>query len=131
MAQNSFWYRLLDDDGVPISGADVYVYKVKSSDTLTLFNVTGGSLSQPLTTDSNGAFQFFVKDKIEDAINGYDWEQEFRIKWKKGDEKGTIQGDHLFGEYDQIDINSNDNVKNKAISNDLARIWNEHVDRKY
>jgi hypothetical protein len=60
---NHIWYKLLDEEGVPIPSAAVYIYSLNGN-TLTLYNASGGSASNPVYTDSTGAFEFYVKDDI-------------------------------------------------------------------
>jgi hypothetical protein len=87
--------------------------------TLTIYNSSGGIISQPLITNSGGVFEFYVKDDIgvPSGANGhYAWDKEYRIAWEKDDKIGFIQGDALFGRYAQVDETDSSSTRiNKAI----------------
>jgi hypothetical protein len=131
---NHIWYKLLDEEGVPIPSAAVYIYSLNGN-TLTLYNASGGSASNPVYTDSTGAFEFYVKDDIgvPSGSNGYyPWDTEYIISWNNGVESGIIRGDALFGRYGQIDETDSGNTRlNKALSNYMGWVIQDHVDFQF
>ena len=126
---NHIWYKLLSEEGVPLSGASIWLYDYSNPTVqLLTYNASGGALTQPLITDNNGVFDFYVRDHILDINFGYEWDTQFIISWSKDDKSGVIRGDHLFGEYESVSLSGNTARRNKAISNYLGYKWNQHVD---
>ena len=111
-----FWYKLLDEEGKPISNATVFLYEFETMNEIYLVDQT-----QPLTTDSMGIFTFYVADEVKSPSNGYPWEQEFTIRWFKDSKNGIIEGDHLFGEFAPVNLLGSSTRRNKAISNSPLR----------
>lgn len=125
---NHIWYKLLDEDGVPVPSASVYIYEYNSPTTqLNLFDSNGDSVSQPLQSNSSGVFDFYVKDNMRNSNDGYDWHDRFIISWSLSDKSGIIDGDNLFGEFKIANINGSDTAKNKTISNYIGWILENHI----
>ena len=62
---NHIWYKLLSEEGVPLSGASILLYDYSNPTVqLLTYNASGGALTQPLITDNNGVFDFYVRDHI-------------------------------------------------------------------
>lgn len=131
MATYHFWRRLLDEEGRPIEDASVTVYLERST---TLANIYDGSeivLSNPITTDSTGKFDFYIRDYSES--NGYAATQKFKLSWTGFDQDGTaILGEidriNIFPNLFQVDETSGINTSfNKMASNDLAYDWDSHI----
>jgi hypothetical protein len=127
--RNHKWYKLLDEEGVPIPSASVWIYDYKRPTIeLTLFDADDNLLTQPIYTTSEGVLEFYVKDHIRSSTNGYTWDTQFVISWSKDDKSGIIRGDHLFGEFESVTLSGNVGRLNKAISNFIGWNINAHVD---
>jgi hypothetical protein len=128
---NHIWYKLLDEEGVPLVGATIFIYDLSLSP-LTLYNASGGVITQPITSDSTGAFEFFVKDDIgvpSGSAGHYPWDTEYRISWSKDDKIGFISGDALFGRFAQVDETDASSTRvNKALSNFIGWTIQNHTD---
>lgn len=130
---NHIYLKLLDNEGVPISNANIRLYEyVNGSQGNTLHTVTsaGVSASNILTTDTDGSFDFYVKDHIRANSEGgwgYTWDTQYVINWSKGSESGTISESHLFGEFESF-VPSASNVMNKAISDYIGWTLQDHID---
>jgi len=126
---NHRWYKLLDEEGIPMPSASVWLYDYKNPTIqLTLFDVSGDPLTQPLSTDSEGILEFYVKDHISSSTDGYTWDTQFIISWSYGIKSGIIRGDHLFGEFESATLSGNVGRLNRAISNFVGWNVNKHVD---
>jgi hypothetical protein len=131
---NHIWYKLLDEEGVPISGANVFIYELLNpTQQIIIYDSVGVSASQPLTTTSGGVFEFFVKDDIgvpNDSVGHYSWDTEYIISWNNGfGQSGIIEGDALFGKYTQVDETDSNNTRvNKAMSNYIGWFIQDHID---
>ena len=117
MALKHFWYSLKNEEGVPIIGQPVYIYKHGTTDELDIFNSAEVSASQPLTTSSvepSGVFEFYVKDIYS---SGYSASQKMTINWGLG----SIDNLDIFDKIYPVDeTDSIDTDKNKLISNNFA-----------
>jgi len=135
------WYKLLDEEGVPVSGAAVYIYKYNKpgiGSEINLFTYSGWLLDQPIYTNANGVFEFYVKDDLLSKNYGVSWSDQIIISWNKDDKSGIIRGDHIFGEYKQANTlspitSATDYTSklNKAISNYLGYLIDNHVDSAF
>ena len=126
---NHIWYKLLDEEGIPMPSASVWLYWYRNPVTpLNVFDENENALVQPLSTDSNGVLEFYVKDIIK---SGYRWDTQFIISWAKDDKSGIIRGDHLWGNFDTANISGSDGTLNKTISNFIGWTINNHVDFKF
>ena len=127
-----FWYKLLNEDGVPIPSASVFIYEYLNPLTqITLFDKNEDQLVQPISTNSNGILEFFVKDHIRSSTDGYVWDTQFIISWSKDDKSGIIRGDHLFGEFESANVSGNSIRRNRAISNFIGWSLENHVDFQF
>ena len=86
------WNFLRAPDGSPIEGAkiDVYVYPSTGGGKVHAYIYPEGDEAPPpttesysLTTDSGGYFSFFIADKEESEVYGYEFTDVFNISWKK------------------------------------------------
>lgn len=126
---NHIWYKLLDEEGIPVSAANVFLYEYDSPTTqLVLFDENEDQITQPIVTTSAGILEFYVKDNIKSESDGYTWDTRYIISWSKDDKAGIIQGDHLFGEYESADLSGTSTILNKAISNFVGWSVDDHVD---
>jgi len=125
---NHIWYKLLDEEGVPLDSASVWLYKYGTTDELIVFDENENYLSQPLTTNSLGVLEFYVKDHIRPPTSGsYYWDDQYIISWLKDDKSGIIRGDKLFGEYESVDETGSLDIRNKAVSDYLGWLWESHT----
>ena len=121
-------YKLLDEFGIPISNASVWIYDFANPTTqLYIFDENLNLITQPLLTTSGGVIDFYVKDHIMSSTEGYTWNTQYIISWSKNDKSGIIKGDHLFGEFESVNINKTGRRLNKAISNFQGWTINNHV----
>lgn len=137
------WYKLLDEEGIPVSGAAVYIYKYNKpgiGTEINLFTTYNGNYvyNQPIYTDGNGVFEFYVKDDILSKNYGVGWSDQIIVSWNKDDKSGIIRGDHIFGEYKQSNTlspptSATDYTSklNKTISNYLGYLIDGHVDSAF
>lgn len=131
-----YWQFLVDNSGVPISGADVTVRIAGKNIYGDLANIyiseNGNTLAQNsiVSTTTNGYFEFWIASKTQDNVFGYDIDTKFCIQWDKGGAtRGYIDYVDIVRQYvTSVDINSDDIRTDKTISNYLARRWNTHVD---
>ena len=122
MALKHFWYSLRDEEGIPILGESVYIYKNGTTNELDIFNSAGTQLSQPLTTNTSypsGAFDFYVKDIYS---SGYDASQKMTISWSTGSVDNLDIFTNLYI-VDETDTNTN---PNKLVSNQMTYNWETH-----
>jgi hypothetical protein len=130
---NHIWYKLLNEEGVPVSGAEVYIYALNLSP-LIIYESDGlTEITQPIITTSGGVFEFYVQDDIgvpSGATGHYSWETEYIISWNDGlGQSGIIQGDALFGRYAQVDETDSSSTRvNKSMSNYLGWFIQDHID---
>jgi len=132
MARVHVWQFLLTDVGTPIADANIYIYQ---AGTLIAANVylaeTGGSTVTSVeggvnvTTDSNGKFEFWIGDAWE--TGGYSPNQKFKIAWYKiGIADGEIDYVNIFPGHREVDTTSTNTDKNKLVSNNLAKGWEDN-----
>jgi len=130
---NHIWYKLLDEEGRPISNAEVYIYTLNLN-LLTIYEADGlTEITQPIVTTSGGVFEFYVQDDIgvpSGAVGHYPWDTEYIISWNDGlSQSGIIEGDALFGRYAQVDETDSSSTRvNKAISNFIGWTIQDHID---
>jgi len=135
MATYHFWRRLLDEEGRPVENALVTVYLERTTTKANIYDGSEIALSNPITTDSTGMFEFYIRDYSES--NGYAATQKFKLSWTGTDQNGTT----VLGEIDRINIfpnlfqvdetNNVDTSFNKTTSNDLAYDWDNHILETY
>ena len=126
-----FWQFLIDETGAPIKNAEINVF-IAGSDTplYVYYNENGpdGSDKLPqLYTNSSGLFEFWVGMADTDE-HGYSADTKIKITWSKmGVFDGQIDYINVFPMFHPVDLNSNDGIRNKLISNELAKRWDSHV----
>jgi len=116
MALKHFWYSLRDDEGIPISGQQVYIYKHGTTDELDIFNSIETQISQPLITTStspSGIFDFYIKDIHS---SGYLASQKMTIDWSLG----SVDNLDIFDKIYPVNETDTDSDKDKSTSNQLA-----------
>jgi len=126
---NHIWYKLLDEEGIPVSGATIFLYDYETTE-LNLVDSTGNNISQPLTTNSEGIFDFYVKDHIKanaEGGYGYEWDNKYIISWSKDDKSGLIANDNLFGSFRSVEISGSSTQLNRAISNYIGWALEYHA----
>jgi len=132
MARKHYYKWLVNQEGQPISNADVYVYLAETSLTVVLYTSENGidviSTTPQLTTNNLGYFEFWIGDAND--TYGYDRDQKFKIKWiRDGVEESYIDNISIFDtdieEVDETDTETTGDslFKNKLVSNYLARKW--------
>lgn len=122
------WYKLLDEEGVPIPSASVWLYEYASPATpLNVFDSNQDEITLPLQTDANGVLSFYVKDHIRSSTKGYIWDSQYILSWSKDDKSGIIRGDHLFGEFESVSLSGNLSRLNRTISNYIGWKLNDHI----
>ena len=137
MARLHYYKWLTNQEGQPISNADIYVYLAETEAAITLYTseigATTVSTGPQLTTNNLGYFEFWIGDSND--TNGYSRNQKFKVEWiRAGIEEGYIDNISLFdtdiAEVDETDAGNTGTSlhKNKLISNLLAKKWNDSVD---
>jgi len=133
MARNHVWQYLINEQGQPIQGATIQVYKAGTETVANIFHSERGGSADTVgqvTTLSNGFFEFWIADSSE--VGGHISTQKFKIAWDKaGVIKGYIDYVDVFGftsSYYPVELGNTDNVFDKSISNLLGTTWNQHVE---
>jgi len=136
MSLKHSWYTLLDNIGEAVPDANVYVYEANTSTELLVYNYLNVEINQPIITDSDGIFEFYVKDQYESS-NNYTPDQRMKISWSTNDSSisGEINNIEIFDKiYKFEDFNEGDyqpadySYKNKLVSNQKAYNWESHID---
>lgn len=136
MARTKYWQFLINEEGQPISDAEIYLYLAGSTTGANLYDTeTGGTTftsiegAANITTDSDGYFEFFIGGP--DDANGYAFTQKFKLAWKKAgiaenniDELNMIDMAAVIAEVDET---SSDTTKNKLTSNYLEKLSTDHI----
>ena len=129
-----FWQFIRDDAGAPVGGADVSVYLAGTVSPATIYtDEIGGqtiSITPQIKTNSAGFFEFWVGDDTE--TYGYPITQKFKIGWDKA---GVISSsiDYVsivpapLPVLSAVDETGVSVIKNKLVSNLLAKGWQDHV----
>jgi hypothetical protein len=85
MARVHFWQFLLNEEGIPIPAADIYVYLANTLSPAYVYTSESGgtaTITTPqVTTTADGFFEFWIGDSEESA--GYSVPQKFKIVWEK------------------------------------------------
>jgi len=85
MARVHFWSHLIDDEGIPIQGADINIYLSESQSPAFVYasesTTTATNVVPQTTTNSEGFFEFWIGDVSESY--GYSIPQKFKITWEK------------------------------------------------
>lgn len=131
MARRHYWQFLVTDEGNPIENAEITIYIAGTEDTAYVYlDEVGGTAvnTEPQTfTSRKGYFEFWIADTTES--NGYFFDQKFKIGWKSpGVSAGYIDYIDVFStSVAEVDVTSTDPLKNKAVSNLLAKGWEDHM----
>lgn len=138
MARLHYYKWLTNQEGQPISNANVYIYLAGTISLVTIYTSETGTVtvdtSPQITTNSLGYFEFWIGDSND--VNGYDRTQKFKIKWSRaGVEESYIDNVSLFStsidDVDETDTGSSGDSlhKNKLVSNYLAKQWTDAFNR--
>lgn len=132
MGRKHIWYNLKDEEGQPINEANINLYLTGTATEATIYNSvsTSAGLDQPVISDSDGFFEFYLGDQFEDLPNiGYSPTQYFDLVWSSPSGSGIVDGLQLFDLIFPVDeTDSTDTEKNKMLSNELAYKFTTHVD---
>lgn len=125
------WFSyLLNEEGQPIKNAEISIYLSETETPAYIYTQIAGGIGNntapQLFTDEHGYFEFFVGESNDPL--GYDSPQKFKIAWNK---TGISVGHNDFLTILPlglpININDNSIVYDKVISNNLGRLWNNHM----
>lgn len=140
MARIKYWQYIVDEEGRPVQGARVHVYEAGTDEYASIYvNPSTGSQvtseNVEFVTDSNGFITFYIGDEWE-LSGGYTATQKIKITWSKaGIRLGQIDNIDIFPQIFQVDETDNTslqkNVKNKLVSNALAKKWEDHRNATY
>lgn len=124
-----YWQFLIDETGAPIPNAEVSIYLAGTDTPLYIYrDEIGGSPSNEtpqVITNAEGFFQFWVADASE--INGYEPNTKMKIAWERtGIAQGYIDFIDIFVSTIPVDETDTSVIKNKALSNYLANLWETH-----
>jgi len=129
MSRIKYWAYLLNEEGQPIQGANVSIYEAGTENAVSIY--IDESLpdiidtSPQLTTNEDGYFEFWIGDT--DETYGYSSTQKFKINWnKQGITHGYNDYISIIPSYLPVDITDTDTIKDKTVSNNLARLWENH-----
>ena len=130
MSKLHYWQSVINDEGVPIVGASIYVYLAGTNTPIYIYRDEIANdftnVVPQVTTDENGRFEFWIGDGTE--TYGYEITQKFRIRWEHPSiNPGEIDFEDIFPLVFPVDETSTDAQKNKCISNLLANQWNTHI----
>lgn len=130
MGRVHFWQFLRDEDGSAIPNADISIYLAGSTTPANIYeNEVGGSSignAPHMRTNSEGFFEFWIGD--DDEVDGYNSSQKFKIAWDKiGIVAGYIDFINVFPPIIPVNETSTSEVKDKCVSNLLAKIWTDHA----
>jgi hypothetical protein len=132
MARYHYWQFLINQEGQPINSANISIYLANSTTPAHVYSSENGSTVSntvpQTTTNSNGYFEFWISD--DSTNNGYDLGQKFKIKWERsGITSGEIDNIVIIPILEQVNEDDNSSTaKNKLISNNLAYLWNTHIE---
>lgn len=130
MARRHYWQFLVTDEGNPIENAEISIQIAGTEDPAYIYtDEFGGNATNaaPQTrTSRKGYFEFWVADTTE--LNGYYYSQKFKISWSApGVSAGYIDYVDVFStSVAEVDETDNNTLKNKAVSNLLAKGWEDH-----
>lgn len=132
MARRHYWQFLVTDEGNPIENAEITIAIAGTDDPAYVYtDEIGGTATNvgPQTqTSRKGYFEFWVADSTE--LNGYSYSQKFKLMWSAaGVAAGFVDYVDVFStSVAEVDVTSTDPLKNKAVSNLLAKGWEDHKD---
>ena len=132
MARKHYWQFLVTDEGNPIENAQISIYTAGTEDPVYVFTDEVGagfaSTAPQTVTSRKGYFEFWIAD--ENEANGYPLSTKFKIAWSAaGVSDGYIDYIDVFStSWAPVDETDPDPLKNKAVSNFLAKGWEDHKD---
>jgi len=132
MARKHYWQFLVTDEGNPIENAQISIYIAGTEDDVYVYTdevgVTYSAISPQVNTSLKGYFEFWIAD--ENELNGYPLSTKFKIKWEAaGVSSGYIDYIDVFStSWAPVDETDTNILKNKAVSNFLAKGWEDHKD---
>lgn len=134
MAKIKWYSYLLNEEGQPISGADISIYLANSDTPAKIYTsetgTTATSTVPQLQTNEDGYFEFWL-GYIDDD-NAYNHHQKFKISWYKSNITNgyndyiSIVPPDLNETWAPVNEDGYDTTRNKTISDNLARGWEEH-----
>ena len=130
MARKHYWQFLVTEEGNPIENAQISIYTAGTEDPVYIFTDevgSGSASSAPQTvTSRKGYFEFWIAD--ENETNGYPLSTKFKIAWQAaGVSSGYIDYVDVFStSWAPVDETDTNTLKNKAVSNFLAKGWEDH-----
>ncbi len=130
MARKHYWQFLVTDEGNPIENANISILIAGTEDPVWVFTdevgVAGSSTAPQVVTSRKGYFEFWIAD--ENETNGYPLSTKFKIKWSAaGVSEGYIDYIDVFSiSIEPVDETDTNTLKNKALSNNLAYLWESH-----
>lgn len=130
MARRHYWQFLVTDEGNPIENAQISIYVAGSNDPVFVYTdevgPTGTAAAPQTVTSRKGYFEFWIADSNE--INGYPLNTKFKLAWAApGVQTGYIDYVDVFStSVAEVDITDTNMTKNKAVSNFLAKGWEDH-----
>jgi len=136
MARGHFWQYILNEEGQPIADAEVNVYLTGSNVPAYVFTQESGgtatNTNPQVTSNDEGYFEFWIGNPTE--LSGYSSTQKFAISWSKPGiiTTGRVDNIECYSppiETFVVDITSTDTVKNKTVSNALAKSWSDNLVR--
>lgn len=109
MSRRHHWFQLRDENGIPISDANIHLY-LKDTETEASIYSTSVALSagdlieqNTFSTNSSGWFDFYIGDEWEESPSvGYEADQWFDLEWT-----GYIFGENLIAN-GSFDANNSD-----------------------
>lgn len=129
MARVHWWSYLVNEEGQPIEGADISIYLAGTTTAANIFTGESGGTANNTTpqvsTNEDGFFEFWIANNSE--ASGYDYSQKFKVKWETtGVADGEIDNINVFPAAEEVDETDTTTVKNKMVSNSLAKNWEDH-----
>lgn len=130
MARRHYWQFLVTDEGNPIENAQISIYIAGTTDAVWVYTdevgTVGSQTAPQVTTSRKGYFEFWVADQNE--TNGYPLSTKFKIAWSAaGVSSGYIDYIDVFStSWEPVDETDTNILKNKAVSNHLAKGWEDH-----
>ena len=131
MARYHYWQFLVNQEGQPINAADINIYLAGTTTAANIYTSELGAAytntAPQATTNELGYFEFWIGDEAE--TYGYTKTQKFKIDWERtGVAAGNIDYVDVFPLIVAVDETSSNVVKNKTVSNLLAKGWEDQKD---
>jgi len=132
MSRAHYWSYLLNEEGQPVDAANITIYLATTSTAAYVFSVESGGIASntapQTTTNDEGFFEFWIGASNE--INGYDAGQKFKITWSSPGtiSDGEIDNMEILTVPGEVDETDTDTLKNKFVSNLLAKGWSAKTD---